>query len=217
VNVRGRRFRWRVNSAVTALVCAVVSLAVLLAVMSCGSNGLSQTSPSAGSVPVSPSQSSRSLVSPLPTVPSDWKTITDSVYGYSFRYPDTWYNVTQSSGAPSGAHDVTSIEGLSRSYDLGATGWWFGTMVNPPSPSVGCSEDLYQQYVDKKTIQLDGQSATQILRRGWQAHSDSWLITVITRYAGNCYQFNLMAGSQESLDSSLLNIQLLEAGFRFSS
>jgi hypothetical protein len=180
-----------------------LSIAVLLLVAGCGSTGTSGlttpaptaasqlNSPAASATPPSPSAS--------PTDPGQWQTVTDATYGYAFRYPATWFDVTVASGAPAGWHDVTDQAGIHTSRDLGATAKWFAVGASPPDPAVGCSETLYQG--QKSQIQLDGQSATQIVRQGWSVHPNAWIVDVIAVHEGRCYLLQLQYGPDDQQGS----------------
>lgn len=196
----------------------------LLLAAGCGSLGISQVSPSTSNSSLySPSQSgsvntpsssatpsaSPSPSSPLPTPPSDWKTVTDLQYGYTFSYPSVWTEVSH----PDGAHYMASRPTLTNPFVLEPNDWWLGVLAAPPNQTIGCGEPLNPD--ERYVTYLGDQAATEFAVKGSQHDPDVWVLDVITLRGGSCYQLQLMTGSAISENSAKATLVTVQSTFLF--
>ncbi len=176
-----------------------------------GSSGSRLTSPTPGASPASGSR--LNSPSPFPTVPSDYRTITDSTLGYTFRFPPIWVDVSAVRGDPPGYHEVTTKLTDRGPAGLGPIDWWFSLDGGyAPNVVIGCGEPAYG---DKADTQLDGQPAKLFVRQGWQADPNQWIIDVIAVWKGTCYDLQQISGNGLSRDDAMATFEVIQASFRF--
>jgi hypothetical protein len=202
----------------------VVVLVIVLAACGRAIGGTESSTPTPGSptptfatpsqTQASPASGARAIwPSPQPTVPADWKTITDSKLGYTFRYPGSWTDVSAFRGDPPGTHEVATSTAVANPMNLGPKDWHFTVIGSfPPNSVIGCGEPAYG---DKLDTVLGGQPAHVFFRLGWQADPNEWIIDVIASVNGNCWQLQQTTGNAISRDDASATFAQIEASFRF--
>lgn len=189
--------------------------ALLLAfvLQACGTTSVSQVvSPSPGGSPIaSPSSPSPSA---LPSAPADWKSITDSTYGYVFSYPGGWTDVTAATGATHG-HALASRADLTSFYPLKPGDRALYVNATPPQAVVGCSEPVNPD--EKASTTLGGEVATAYVRHGDQGDPTIWVLDVIAKHVGVCYQLQLLSGGDFTEADSKAMMGEIQGTFRFGA
>jgi hypothetical protein len=131
-----------------------------------------------------------------------------------FSYPTDWADTSQASAAPSGEHTVATRSGL-WGIQVGASDMSLDVHAFPPHPQLGCSEPFY--WDDKEATALSGEPATLYARHGVQARTDLWVLDLIARHNGLCYQFQLVSGSNFAEADAKAFLAQVEASFGFGS
>ena len=189
------------------------ALLLALVLQACGTTPVSQVvSPSPNGSPFA------SLSSPspsaLPSAPADWKTITDSTDGYVFSYPAGWTDVTATSGASHG-HAFASRADLTNFYPLRPGDRALYVNATPPLAVVGCSEPVNPD--EKASTTLGGEVATAYVRHGEQGNPTVWVVDVIVKHVGVCYQLQLLSGDDFTEADSRAMMAEIQRTFRFSA
>ena len=148
-----------------------------------------------------------------PSPPADWKTITDSTDGYTFRYPSGWVDVSGLRGDPPGSHEVASSSSAASPASLGPTDWHFYVYgAFPKSSTTGCGEPT----VGYQSGTLVGSRQAKLFaRQGTPGNPNQWVIDVIAVRNGTCTWFQQVTGSRVAIAQAMATLTLIRASFRF--
>jgi hypothetical protein len=169
-------------------------------------------SPAVATAPSARSTSASHAISP--STPADWKTITDSTDGYSFRYPSGWVDVSGLRSDPPGSHEVASSSSAASPANLGPTDWHFYVYgAFPKNSTTGCGEPIDGYQAD---TQVGSRQAKLFARQGTPSSPNQWVIDVISERNGTCTWIQQVTGSRVAKDQAVATLTLIRASFRFA-
>jgi hypothetical protein len=191
------------------MVVASLSLAVPVALTSCGGNQSAASGSPTASVVATASPSVRHTAQP------GWKTYISARWGYSIDYPTGWYDLH--SGAPD-TQKYFSNENVGAPLQMSASGV-YETITIGPNQSEPCAASwVSSMSIRQSPITLDGVSTIRYVVNFTPTGTEpSFLVGVWVGHDGSCYDITFQSKNPSARDANIdVDSQVL-ASFRFGS
>jgi hypothetical protein len=134
---------------------------------------------------------------PIQDPTAGWTVYSDATWGYSLKYPSSWYDVSTSTTGPDSVKDFAN-EKVGAPLLMDSNGVWFHIAVNS-STGTSCTQwNLRNGTSNPKQITMSGLTVTR-----YTTDDPPSYMAVANVQNGHCYQFSFLSYSQQIRDSSL--------------